>query len=80
MPVATFPQATTDSEVLALDSGQAADVTLLRADQSPLPAAALFGKIAPPGPPPGVTLPGPRPRCSSPRGSARPRWGWPRSR
>ncbi len=58
MPAATFPQEITDSEVLALDSGQAADVTLLRPDQSPVTAAALFGKITPSGPPPGVTLPG----------------------
>ena len=58
MPVAAFPQEITDSEVLALGSGQAADVTLLRADQSPVSAAALFGKITPTGPPPGVTLPG----------------------
>ena len=47
MPVATFPQEITNSEVLALDSGQAADVTLLRADQSPVNAAALFGRITP---------------------------------
>jgi hypothetical protein len=58
MPVATFPQETTGSEVLALGSGQAADVTLLRPDQSPVSAAVLFGKITPSGPPPGVTLPG----------------------
>jgi FtsX-like permease family len=57
MPVARFPQSANNSEVLAIDSGQAADVTLLRADQSPVSAAALFGKIAPPGPPPGVALP-----------------------
>jgi hypothetical protein len=61
MPVATFPQVTSHSETLALDSGQAADVTLLRADQSPLPEAALFAKIRPVTPAaaaPGVTLPG----------------------
>ena len=58
MPVAAFPQATTNGEVLALDSGQAADVTLLRADQSPVSAAALFGRIARTGPPSGVMLPG----------------------
>jgi len=45
-------------ETLALDSGQAADVTTLRADQSPLPEAALFARIAPAGPPPGAALPG----------------------
>ena len=33
-------------------------MTLLRPDQSALPAAALFGKIRTVGPPPGVTLPG----------------------
>jgi FtsX-like permease family protein len=58
MPVATFPQAANNSEVLAIDSGQAAGVTLLRPDQSPVGAAALFGKITPAGPPPGVALPG----------------------
>jgi FtsX-like permease family len=58
MPVATFPQTATGSQLLALDSSQAADVTLLRADQSPVSAAALFGKIARTGPPPGVALPG----------------------
>ena len=58
MPVATVPQTATGSQLLALDSGQAANVTLLRADQSPVNAAALFGKIARTGPPPGVALPG----------------------
>jgi len=58
MPVAVFPQAVNDSEVLAIGSGQAAGVTLLRADQSPVSAAALFSRITPTGPPPGVTLPG----------------------
>jgi hypothetical protein len=58
MPVATFAQPAAGSEVLALDSGQAADVTLLRADQSRLAPAALFGTIAPSGPAPGVALPG----------------------
>ena len=47
MPVATFPQPTAGTEILAIDSGQAADVALLRADQSPLAAAALFGTITP---------------------------------
>jgi FtsX-like permease family len=47
----------TPSEVLAVDSRQAPSVTLLRADQSALPAAALFGKIQP-RTVPGVTLPG----------------------
>jgi FtsX-like permease family len=58
MPVAAFPQTSDDSEVLAIGSGQAANVALLRADQSPVPPAALFGQIRPTGPPPGVTLPG----------------------
>ena len=43
---------------LAVGAGQAANVTLLRPDQSPVPAAALFGKIRTAGPAPGVTLPG----------------------
>jgi FtsX-like permease family len=47
----------TPSEVLAVDSRQAPSATLLRADQSALPAAALFGKIQP-RTVPGVTLPG----------------------
>ena len=47
----------TPGEVLAVDSRQAAGVTLLRADQSALPAAALFRKIQPPTVP-GLTLPG----------------------
>jgi FtsX-like permease family len=58
MPVATFPQYATNGETLALDASQAGDVTLLRADQSARPAAALFGTIRPTGPAPGVTLPG----------------------
>jgi len=58
MPVATFPQEETDGMTLAVGTGQAANVTLLRPDQSPLPAAALFGRIRPAGPAPGVTLPG----------------------
>ena len=57
-PVARFPQTENGSEVLALNSGQAADVALQRADQSPADPAALFGKIARTGPPPGVALPG----------------------
>jgi hypothetical protein len=47
----------TPSEVLAVDSRQAPNVALLRADESALPAAALFGKIQP-RTVPGVTLPG----------------------
>jgi hypothetical protein len=59
MPVATFPQPTNGSQTLAINSSQAADVTLLRADQSPIPAASLFARIQPSGPAPGVILPGP---------------------
>jgi FtsX-like permease family len=44
--------------VLAVGTRQAASVTLLRPDQSPLPAAGLFGKIRPAGGAPGVMLPG----------------------
>ena len=58
MPVAAFLQTSDNSEVLAVGSGQAASVALLRADQSPAAPAALFGRITPAGPPPGVTLPG----------------------
>jgi hypothetical protein len=57
-PVATFAQPSGNSEVVALNSRLATNVTLLRADQSPLPAATLFGKITPAGPAGGVTLPG----------------------
>ena len=58
MPVASFTQAATDSETIAVDSAQAASVSLLRPDQSGLPEAALFAKIIPAGPATGVTLPG----------------------
>ncbi len=58
MPVAAFAQPSDNAETLAIDSGQAADVSLLRADQSPLPEAALFGKIMAAGPPSGIKLPG----------------------
>ena len=58
MPVATFTETATGSQTLAVDSAQAANVTLLRSDQSPLPAAELFGTISPAGPARGVTLPG----------------------
>jgi len=57
MPVVTFPQYAAGGETIALDASQAADVSLLRADQSPLPAASLFAKIVP-GPATGVALPG----------------------
>jgi hypothetical protein len=58
MPVATFPQTASNSQLLALSAQEAADVALLRTDQSPVNATALFGKIAPTGPPAGVALPG----------------------
>ena len=63
MPVAPFPQPATNGMTLAVGSSQAADVTLLRPDQSPLPAAGLFSKIQlskgqPGGSSPGVMLPG----------------------
>ncbi len=58
VPAAPIAQEATNGETLAIGAGQAANVSLLRADQSPLPAAALFAKITPAGPPPGVTLPG----------------------
>ena len=58
MAVAAFTEPSANSETLAIDSARAANVSLLRADQSPLPAAALFGRIIPAGPPSGVTLPG----------------------
>jgi FtsX-like permease family len=58
MPVASFDQPATNGVTMAIGAGQAANVTLLRPDQSALPAAALFGKIRTAEPPPGVTLPG----------------------
>ena len=58
MPVAPFPQEATSGVTLAVGTRQAASVTLLRPDQSPLPAARLFGKIRPAGAAPGVMLPG----------------------
>ena len=47
MPVAMFAETATGGETLAIGSAQAANVTLLRSDQSPVPAAQLFGKIIP---------------------------------
>src|SRR5580704_2431196 len=58
MPVAMFAETATGGETLAIGSAQAVNVTLLRSDQSPVPAAQLFGKIIPAGPASGVTLPG----------------------
>jgi hypothetical protein len=57
MPVASFPQPDTGGETLAVDSSRAAQVTLLRPDQSALPATELFGQIAA-GSRAGITLPG----------------------
>ena len=45
-------------ETLAVDTRKAAGVTLLRADQSPVPATALFGAVGQAVGPAGVTLPG----------------------
>jgi hypothetical protein len=58
MPVASFAGQATNSQILALNARQAASVVLLRADQSPIPEASLFAKLAPGGPPPGIALPG----------------------
>ena len=58
MPVAVLPATTTSSETIALDARQAADVTLLRADQSSEPPSRLFAAIAPAGPAAGLPLPG----------------------
>ncbi len=58
MPVASVTEAATNSETIAVDSAQAASVSLLRPDQSALPAAALFATIIPAGSATGVTLPG----------------------
>jgi hypothetical protein len=57
MPVATFTETTTNGNTLAVDAAQAANVSLLRADQAALPEAGLFGKIMPAGPAPGAVLP-----------------------
>jgi FtsX-like permease family len=58
MPVASSTEQVTGSQVLALDARQAPGVVLLRADQSSLPAAGLFARLLPPGPPAGLALPG----------------------
>ncbi len=58
MPVATFTETAAGGQTLAIDAAQAANVTLLRPDQTPRPAAELFGMIRPAGPASGVTLPG----------------------
>jgi hypothetical protein len=58
MPVATFPATNGSGQTVALDTRQAAAVTLLRSDQLPRPAAPLFAAITPGGQVPGLTLPG----------------------
>ena len=59
MPVVVAPSVTNaGSPLLALDPSQAAQIALLRPDQSPLPAATLFRKILPRGARPGVSLTG----------------------
>jgi hypothetical protein len=58
MPVASFTEQATGSQVLALDARQAPGVVLLRADQSSLPEASLFARLRPAGPPAGLALPG----------------------
>jgi len=56
MPVVLAPSVTSaGSPLLALDPRQASQIALLRPDQSPLPAAALFRKILP-GTRPGVPV------------------------
>ena len=58
MPVATFTEPAGTTETVAIDSAQAANVSLLRADASPLPEGRLFGTITPAGPESGIALPG----------------------
>src|SRR6202042_1545861 len=58
MPAVSYPAASGPGEMLALDTRHAAGVTLLRADQTPQPAADLLRRITPRGPSPGLTLPG----------------------
>ena len=58
-PVVVSDSATNaGSPLVALDPGRAAQIALLRPDQSPLPATTLFGKIQPRGTRPGVVLQG----------------------
>ena len=58
-PVVIADSATNSgSPLVALDPGRAAQVALLRPDQSPLPATALFREIQPAGIRPGVVLAG----------------------
>ncbi len=68
MPAVTIASATSaGSPALALDPSQAAQTALLRTDQSPLPAAALFKKIEPARAGPGVTLAGQQGRAGQVR-------------
>ena len=58
MPVATFTEPAGNTETLAIDAAQAANVALFRADASSLPAARLFGQIGLDPPARDVVLPG----------------------
>ena len=51
---------TGSSEVIGVDTAQAAKVVLLRADESPLPPSRLFRAITPAGTLPGAVLPAPQ--------------------
>lgn len=59
---AAMPEAVVSSgdsgEVLAIDARTAPAVVLLRPDLSPVPLAALSRRLVPPGPKPGLALPG----------------------
>ncbi len=57
MPVAQLNYGSTEKD-LAVDARGAADTVALRADESPLPLAALFRKIIPAGAASGVAMPG----------------------
>ena len=74
MPVAVLPAPTTSGETIALDARQAADVTLLRADQSSQPPSRLFAEITPACRPPACRYPAAPPGSGSPRRSAPPGW------
>jgi hypothetical protein len=58
MPVAVFPGGAGSGQVVAIGTAEAPGVTLLRPDQSPLPATALFAKIRAKTQRPGAALPG----------------------
>jgi hypothetical protein len=60
MPVVVADSSTNaGSPLIAFDPGQAAQIALLRPDESPLPAAALFRKVQLAGARPGVLIKGP---------------------